>query len=75
MGGRDGQGAMRPILLPLHSVNHSCPSSPTAILCGLLSAVGTGHLATSPSGLIRPISFRVLSVNQRLPSGPAAHPC
>jgi hypothetical protein len=50
---------MRPILLPLHSVNHSCPSAPRAILSGMLSAAGTGHLATMPSGLIRPISFRV----------------
>ncbi len=34
---------MRPILLPLYSVNQRLPSDPTAMPCGMLPAVGMGY--------------------------------
>jgi hypothetical protein len=66
---------IRPIWLPLDSVNHSAPSGPAAIPTEELLAVGTvNSLVTTPSGVIRPILLPENSVNHSAPSGPAAMP-
>src|SRR2546421_341999 len=65
---------MRPILLPLSSVNQRLPSGPAAIPYGELLVVGTGNSVMVPLGLMRPILLPLSSVNQRLPSGPAVIP-
>jgi hypothetical protein len=65
---------IRPILLPMHSVNHSAPSGPVTMPRGLLSAVGTGNSVMTPAGVIRPILLPSTSVNHTFPSGPAAIP-
>ena len=46
---------IRPILLPLYSVNQRLPSGPAAIPYGRLPAVGTGNSVTTPAVVIRPI--------------------
>ena len=65
---------MRPILLPLDSVNHRLPSGPAVMHWMLGSAVGTGNSVMVPWGVMRPIRLALVSVNQRFPSGPAAMP-
>src|SRR2546427_436020 len=65
---------MRPILLPLTSVNQRLPSGPAVIPVRTLSAVGIGNSVIVPLGLMRPILLPLSSVNQRLPSGPAVIP-
>src|SRR5258705_11751502 len=65
-------GVMRPIALPLYSVNHILPSGPAAIHSGLLKGVDTVNNVLLPVGVIRPIRLFPVSVNQRLLSGPAA---
>src|SRR5215210_5373850 len=46
---------IRPILLPVSSVNHNAPSGPTVIPAGPLSAVGTVKSVMIPAVVIRPI--------------------
>src|SRR6266511_385299 len=62
---------IRPMLLPMYSVNHSLPSGPEAMPQGALSGVGMGYSVMAPSVVIRPI-LPLDSVNHRLPSGPEA---
>src|SRR2546428_12814569 len=62
---------MRPILLPLTSVNQRLPSGPAAIS---LRKLGTGNSVMVPLGLMRPILLAVCSVYERLPSGPSVMP-
>src|SRR5260221_7718175 len=59
---------MRPILLPLYSVNHSALSEPTVMQTG--PAFGTGYSVIFPSIVIRPILLPPNSANQIVPSGP-----
>ena len=61
---------MRPILLPLYSVNQRLPSGPAENPAGLLLPVGTENSEMIPAGVMRPILLPVSSENQRLPSGP-----
>jgi hypothetical protein len=66
-------GVIRPILLPVASVNQRLPSGPAAIPFGLLPPeMPVENSVTAPLGVIRPILLELNSVNQRLPSGPAA---
>ena len=65
---------IRPILFPLFSVNQRLLSGPTAMLAGLLAAVGIVNSLEPPAVVMRPILFVAYSVNQRLPSGPFAIP-
>ena len=46
---------MRPILLPLNSVNQSAPSGPAVISNGSLFEVGTGYSVIVPEVVMRPI--------------------
>ena len=62
---------MRPILLPLSSVNHSAPSGPAVMPYGMLSAPGSAYSVISPAVVIRPILLPLDSVNHSAPSGPA----
>lgn len=64
---------IRPILLPLPSVNHNAPSGPAVMPAGELFAVGTGYSVITPAVVIRPI-LPPFSVNQSAPSGPAVIP-
>ena len=51
-------GVIRPILLPLSSVNQRLPSGPTVMLSGPLSDVGLesgGNSVITPAGVTRPI--------------------
>src|SRR2546427_11205911 len=57
---------MRPILLPLTSVNQRLPSGPAAIS---LRKLGTGNSVMVPLGLMRPILLAACSVNQGWPCG------
>src|SRR5438445_599896 len=61
---------MRPILLPLSSVNQRLLSGPAVIPYGALLAVGAANSVTLTQVVRRPIWLRLTSVNQRLPSGP-----
>ena len=67
---------MRPIWLPLDSVNQRLPSGPAAIPKGSPLAVGIANSVMTPAVVIRPILEEERperrSVNQRLPSGPTA---
>ena len=64
---------MRPIRLPLDSVNHMLPSGPRVIDSGLAPAVMPAlNSVMTPAGVMRPILLAPNSVNHRLPSGPAA---
>jgi len=67
---------MRPIWLPLDSVNQRAPSGPAAIPKGSPLAVGIANSVMTPAVVIFPIFEEERperrSVNQRLPSGPAA---
>ena len=67
-------GVMRPILLPVSSVNQRLPSGPVVIARVRLPAVGIGNSVTTPAGVIRPILLVKPSVNHTFPSGPAAIP-
>src|SRR5215468_1448581 len=59
---------MRPIRLPLVSVNQRLPSGPAVIPKGPLLTVGIENSVIVPVGVMRPILL-LDSVNQRLPSG------
>src|SRR5262249_30471392 len=61
---------MRPILLPLFSVNQRLPSGPDVIANGWLLTVGTINSVMAPFVVMRAILSVACSVNQRLPSGP-----
>src|SRR5437588_4990063 len=65
---------IRPILLPLVSVNQTAPSGPAVIPSGTLPSVGVGNSVMVPAGVILPMLLRPASVNHRFPSGPAATP-
>src|SRR6185436_13422136 len=65
---------IRPIRLPVCSVNHIAPSGPAAMPYGPLFDLGSGYSVTTPSVVIRPIRLPMRSVNHRAPSGPAARP-
>ena len=65
---------MRPILLPLNSVNHSAPSGPAVMPKGSLPAVGIGNSVITPAVVMRPILLALRSVNHSAPSGPAVMP-
>jgi hypothetical protein len=65
---------IRPIRLPVLSVNQRLPSGPVVMLDGAPYAVGTVNSVTTPEGVIRPIRLPRYSVNQRLPSGPEVMP-
>jgi len=43
-------GVIRPTLFPAHSVNHTLPSGPRVMACGLQSAVGTANSTTRQDG-------------------------
>jgi hypothetical protein len=62
---------IRPILLPLASVNQSAPSGPAVMLSNPLDDVGTGYSLSAPAVVIRPILLPKYSGNQSAPSGPA----
>ena len=63
---------IRPIWLPVFSVNQRLPSGPAVMPFGpLLAVMPVENSVTMPAGVIRPIRLPVYSVNQRLPSGPA----
>ena len=65
-------GVIRPIRLPVDSVNHRFPSGPAAIMLRPAPAVmPIENSVTTPAGVMRPIRFPVDSVNHILPSGPA----
>src|SRR3954466_8247225 len=66
-------GVMRPILLPMSSVNQRLPSGPEMIWKGRPDTVGTAYSVMVPAVVIFPICLVVLlnPVNQRFPSGPA----
>ena len=66
-------GLIRPIFLPMNSVNHRFPSGPAAIAVGLVP-VSPLYSVTTPAGVIRPILLALASVNHRFPSGPARSP-
>src|SRR5664279_4801062 len=63
---------MRPMRLPLLSVNHR--SLPYAVMPTGCAPAVTAYSVTTPSGVMRPILLAPYSVNHRLPSGPAAMP-
>jgi hypothetical protein len=63
-------GQIRPMLLPITSVNHKAPSGPAVIPTGWLAAVGIEYSVTMPVVLIRPILLPPVSVNHNAPSGP-----
>src|ERR1700730_15922726 len=69
---------MRPILLPVFSVNHRAPSEPAAMVCGWLLGVGMRYSAGGPPpgllGLKKPTWLVPGSTNQMLLSGPAVRP-
>src|ERR1035441_2195555 len=69
-------GVIRPILLPVYSVNHRLPSKPAVIAARVatLLAVGTGNSMMAPVVVMRPILLAAISTNHRLPSGPAQIP-
>ena len=46
---------IRPILLPLLSVNQRLPSGPAVMPRGTASGVGIGNSVTTPAVVIRPI--------------------
>jgi hypothetical protein len=48
-------GVIRPILLPLLSVNQIAPSEPAVVQLGELFIVGIGNSVMTPDGVIRPI--------------------
>ncbi len=60
---------MRPILLPLVSVNHRLLSGPTVMPCGL-PPLGSGYSVNWPVVEMRAILLPSISVNQLAPSGP-----
>ena len=60
---------IRPIRLPVSSVNQRFPSGPLVIPNGPLGA-GSGNSVIAPAVVMRPIWFASNSVNQRLASGP-----
>src|SRR4051812_39198550 len=60
---------IRPILLPLVSVNHRLLSGPTAMPCGL-PPLGSGYSVNWPLVEMRAILLPSLSANQLAPSGP-----
>ncbi len=63
---------MRPIRLPVCSVNHKLPSGPAVIASGSAPGVmPTLNSVTTPAVVMRPIRLKPRSVNHRLPSGPA----
>src|SRR4051795_9499657 len=61
---------MRPILLPVASVNQSAASGPETVPVGRLSGVGTVNSRTLPFVLMRPILLPLSSANHSAPSGP-----
>src|SRR5437763_1797773 len=67
---------IRPILLPLSSVNQRLPSAPAGAPRTWPVAVGMGKVLTLPDVVIRPTSAPPLAppapVNHRASSGPAA---
>ncbi len=67
---------IRPILLPVCSVNQRFASGPSVIIRGSLPAVGIGKSLQSEvsNGAQTPILFALLSVNQIHLSGPTATP-
>src|SRR6185312_1368341 len=60
---------IRPILLPLVSVNHRLLSEPTVMPCGL-PPLGSGYSVNWPLVEMRAILLPSISVNQVAPSGP-----
>ena len=65
---------MRPMRLPLNSVNHKLPSGPAVMPNGWLPPAGSGNSVIAPAVVLRAILLPLNSVNHRLPSGPAAMP-
>src|SRR6266481_2542133 len=62
--------AKRPILLAKLSVNHSAPSGPVVMTCGVLRGVGIGNSVITPAVVMRPTLPVLNSVNHSAPSGP-----
>jgi hypothetical protein len=62
---------IRPIWLPLCSVNHSAPSGPAVMPKSPLLAVGIVNSVMVPVVVIRPILLLLKSENHNAPSGPA----
>jgi hypothetical protein len=60
---------MRPMLLPLRSVNQRLPSAPTVIPSGKLFADGVANSVTAPANVMRPILPVPASPNRNAPSG------
>jgi len=65
---------MRPMLLPLDSVNQSALSGPEVIALGPDEEVGMGNSVMLPFVVMRPILLVLSSVNQRALSGPVMMP-
>src|SRR5260370_29894792 len=68
--GHRAAGVMRPIRLPVNSVNHTLPSGPAVIALCSLFAVGAGNSVTTPAVVIGPMPF-AWSADRGLPPGPA----
>ena len=62
---------IRPILLPLDSVNHSAPSGPAVMSARNASGVGSGYSVSWPSLVSRPIALPRSSLNHSAPSEPS----
>ena len=65
---------MRPMLLPVNSVNQRFPSGPAAMPKGSRPATESGNSVMAPEGLIRPTLLPMYSANQRFPSDPVVMP-
>jgi hypothetical protein len=65
---------MRPILLPLFSVNHIAPSGPPVMAPGAARTVGIENLRSALRIVMRSIVLVISSLNYIAPSGPAAMP-
>ena len=66
---------MLPIAFAANIVNHSDPSAPLVIPCGVLDATVTVYSVITPAVVMRPILLSRVSVNQSAPSGPMVIPC
>ena len=66
---------IRPMRLPVISVNHRLPSGPAVMEKGWAPAViPPPNSVLTPAVVIRPILLPLCSANQRFPSGPAVMP-
>ena len=67
-------GVIRPMRLPVSSVNQRFLSGPTVMPLGLLPVMGRLYSMNPACGVTRPMRSWSGSVNHRLPSGPPTMP-